>query len=198
MVQHHVFYVPGILDDIYHAQGILVATWRLYGVHPHIHEMPWAGDGSYDSKFKKLLAAIDGQLERGHKVSLVGASAGASAVINAYADRTDKISGLVYVCGKINGAENVSDDTYSHNPAFKTSMQQLQTNLLNLANEDKNKMLSLYSQADRAVPHEATYIPGVEEKALPAIRHGKAIIYSLSLGAPIIISHLKRQARSAL
>jgi pimeloyl-ACP methyl ester carboxylesterase len=197
-MKHHVFYVPGILDNKWHVQGFLVATWRLYGFQSHTHPMPWAGEEPYQPKFQRLLAAIDEQTEKGNKVSLVGASAGASAVINAYIERADKISGLVYICGKINGPETVSDETYSKNPTFKTSMQQLQVNLKLLAAADKQKMLSLYSQADIACPYPATTISGVEEKALPRLRHGRAIIYTLSFGAPIVINHLKRQARAAL
>jgi hypothetical protein len=198
MSQHHIIYVPGILDDIYRAQTLAVATWLLYGVHGHCHAFPWAGDENYDQKFDKLLAAIDKYADDGHLVSLVGASAGASAVINAYVARSSKITGLVYICGKINGPETVSEATYNHNPAFKTSMDQLQTNLKRLKGDDKSRMLSLYSPADQTVPHRATTIAGVEERALPSISHGRAIMYSLTVGAPIIISHLKRHAETTL
>jgi len=197
-VKHHVFYVPGILDDIYHLQSVLVATWRLYGVRAHCHPMPWAGTEPYELKFNKLLAAIDDQLDKGNVVSLVGASAGASAVINAYVERADRINGVVYVCGKINGPETVSKKTYKENPAFKTSLAELQTSLSKLSARDKSKMLSLYSDKDNSVPYEATTVPGVDEQQLPGLNHGQSIIYSLSLGAPVITRFLKKQVAGAV
>jgi hypothetical protein len=80
MKQHHIIYVPGILDDIYRVQSSLVATWRIYGVVGHCHAMPWLGDETFEPKLQRLLDAIDELSAQGHHISLVGASAGASAV----------------------------------------------------------------------------------------------------------------------
>lgn len=198
MAKHDIIYVPGIMDDIYHAQGLAVAAWRIYGVRGHIHPMPWAGSEDYDPKFERLLSKIDKYLSSGHKVSLVGASAGASAVLNAYLERSEQISSLVYIAAKINAPETVGKTTYRENPAFKTSMELLQSNLSRLTAEDKEKMLSLYSPGDKYVPHAATIIPGVREQLLPKLKHGYAIFYSLTLGAPLIMAHAKRLARRPL
>lgn len=186
--------MPGILDDIYHAQSLLVSTWRLRGIHGHCHEIPWAGSEAWEPKFKRLLSEIDKYHADGHSVSLVGASAGASAILNAYVERRDKISKVVYICAKINGPETVGTPTYAKNPAFKTSMYQLQDNLPKLSGADKAKMLSLYSPADKTLPHAATFIPGVREKRLPKLSHGKAILYSLGPGAGSVLDFLKAKA----
>lgn len=191
MKQHHVIYVPGILDNIYHVQSLAVGTWRLYGVYGHCHEVPWAGSEAWEPKLQRLLAEIDRYTSRGHAVSLVGASAGASAVINAYVERSDKIHRLIYICAKINAPETVSDKTYAENPAFKASLESLQANLKKLASADKAKMLSLYSPVDKTVPHAATIIPGVVERRLPRLSYGKAIVYSLTLGAYELLRFLK-------
>jgi hypothetical protein len=53
-------------------------------------------------------------------------------------------------------------------------------------------MLSLYSHVDKSVNHQATIIPGVAERALPSLRHGRAIIYGITLGAPGLIRFLKQ------
>lgn len=190
MGQHHIIYVPGIQDDRLRGQSLLTSLWRLYGVRGHCHEMPWFGPEPFEPKMQKLLGRIDSYRAQGHCVSLIGASAGASAVINAYVQRREDISALIYICAKINAPETVSDRTYSANPAFKTSMYKLQDNLKELTSEDKAKMHSFYSPADQVVPYEATVIPGVAESRLPALRHGEAIIYSLSLGARRMLSHL--------
>lgn len=191
MKQHHVIYVPGILDDIYHVQSLAVATWRLYGVHGHCHAVPWAGKEKWEQKFQKLLDEIDMYKSAGHDVSLVGSSAGASAVLNAYSERPGSIESLVYICAKINAPETVSKRTYAENPAFKTSLELLQKNLKKLSPDDKAKMLSLYSPADHTVPYQATIIKGVEERKLPALRHGRAIMYAITLGAGKLTGFLK-------
>jgi pimeloyl-ACP methyl ester carboxylesterase len=189
--RHHVIYVPGLLDDIYHAQSLVFWFWRFYGVHSHTHPMPWAGEEPFESKFQRLLDEIDKYADKGHKVSLVGASAGASAVINAYVERKAKIHRVVYICGKINGPETVSPKTYAENPAFETSMYLLQRSLSRLNNNDKQKFHSYYTPTDQTVPYKATIIPGVPETKLPNLCHGQAIFYSLTLGAPKLIRQLK-------
>lgn len=191
--QHHVIYVPGILDDVYH-QRLAVKTWRLYGLRGHLHIMPWAGTESYEPKLQRLLDEIDGYRAEGHFVSLFGVSAGASAVINAYMNRKGDITGVVYAVAKIQAPETVGEDVYTANPAFKTSIYQLQDNLKKLTPADKAKMHSFYSPADGYVPHAATVIPGVRESRLPPLRHGWAITYALTIGARRLLTPLKQAA----
>lgn len=159
--------------------------------------MPWAGQEAFGPKFQRLLKEINNYAGQGHTVSLVGASAGASAVLNAYVAAPDKINGVVLICPKINGPETVSKKTYRQNPAFKESLELLQINLPKLTAHDKaTKILSYISPADGSIPYAGSVIPGVPEKRLPAVRHGYAIVYALTLGAPGLIRFLKRlQAR---
>jgi pimeloyl-ACP methyl ester carboxylesterase len=187
----HIIYVPGILDNIYHVQSFAVRTWRLSGVHGHCHEMPWSGPASYELKFQRLLEEIDKHDAKGHMVALVGASAGASAVLNAYVAQPDKIKGVILLCPKINYPETVSPKTYAKNPAFRESLKQLQPNLTKLTARQKERTLSYYSPADGTVPYEATVIPGVQQRKLPAIKHARAIIYGITFGAPDFIRFLK-------
>lgn len=180
-------YIPGIRDDLLGIQSVLLQTMRLYGVLPLLHEMPWSGSGTYDSKLEALIKRIDSRAARGYSVSLIGASAGASAALNAYVQRREVVRAVVLICGKIQRPEGVADHTYATNPAFKTAMHQLQDTLRELTPADKVKMLSLYSPKDVTVPYQDTVIPGVKEQALPALSHGKAILYTISLGSKRII-----------
>ena len=188
----HIIYVPGILDNLYHIQSTAVRTWRFSGAHGHCHEMPWLGPESYEPKFQRLLGEIDKHAAEGHDVALVGASAGASAVLNAYVARPDKIKGVMLLCAKINYPETVSPKTYARNPAFKESLEQLQANLAKLTTRQKERILSCYSPADGLVPYEATVIPGVRQTRLPPIRHGRAILYGITFGVPGFIRFLKQ------
>jgi hypothetical protein len=118
--------------------------------------------------------------------------------LNAFLERKDAITGLVYVCAKINAPASVSAETYRRNPAFKTSLYTLQDNLKRLTPADKARLHSFYSPVDARTPHAATVIPGVRETKLPALRHGRAILYSLSLGASTLLHPLKELAASDL
>ncbi len=161
----------------------------------HIHEMPWKGNGAWEPKLQRLLHEIDMLAEQGHQVSLVGASAGASAVLHAYAERKDKITGVAYLCAKINAPETVSEKTYAINPAFKTALYSLQDVLNTLTPEDKAKLHSFYSPGDHYVPYEATTVQGVAESKIAPLMHGPAIIFSLIFPGKIL-APLKKLAKN--
>lgn len=190
--KHYVIYVPGIRDDQLYVQSLLIQCWRLQGVRPVMCAMPWFGKEPFDPKLARLVAAIDTYKRHGHEVSLVGTSAGASAVLQAYAQRKDAIQSMALICGKINRPDTVSRRLYARNPAFETSMERLQNVLRQLCKSDKRKIHSFYSPADTTVPHADTVIEGVEEYRLPALRHMWAILYTLSFGSRKLIRTLKK------
>lgn len=190
--KHHIIYVPGIGDDVYKGQSTAIRLWWVYGVRAHCHEIPWAGSEPYEVKFKRLLADIDVHLYKGHTVSLIGASAGATAVLQAYALRQDKIHAVALVCGKVNRPKAVSSYTYGANPAFQTSMSRVGASVESLNETAKARIVSFYSAVDRTVPPADSKIPGVEEVRLPDLSHSRAIAYSITLGAPRVIRELKK------
>jgi len=190
--RHYVIYVPGIRDDLYHVQFLLIQCWRLWGVRPVLLTMPWAGEGAFEPKIVRLISRVDAYVQQGYKVSLVGASAGASAVLNAYVQRREEVRGVVYICGKINYPDTVSAQTYAQNQAFKTSMQQLQNNLSLLTDADKRKLTSFYSSADTTVPYTDTVIEGVLEQKLPLLGHMWSILYAISVGSGKLLQTLKK------
>jgi hypothetical protein len=191
----HVIYVPGIRDDIYKVQSTAVKAWRIYGVRGHCHEMPWVGDESYDSKFQRLLNLIDELSAQGDAVCLIGVSAGASAVINAYAERSSVVKAVACVCPKINRPGSVSSRLLGRNPAYKDSLAALQVNLANLTDADKAKITCHFSPADKTVPHRDTVIPGVQEYRLPPFSHFFSILYAVTLGAPKLVLVLRRASK---
>jgi alpha-beta hydrolase superfamily lysophospholipase len=192
MRQHHVIYVPGMGDNIFHIQSMAVGLWRLHGVRGHFHEIPWRGQESFKPKFQRLLAKIDSLAAEDHEVSLVGASAGASAVLNAYLARTDKINRVVLICPKVNHPETVSRQTYAENPAFKESMEQLQPGLAKLTPQIRAEKLRIYySPVDRTVAHADSSMTGVPERRLPRLKHSYAIVYAITIGAPALLRFLK-------
>ncbi|HVC36133.1 MAG TPA: alpha/beta hydrolase [Candidatus Dormibacteraeota bacterium] len=194
IIRHHIIYVPGLGDDLYRLQSLAIKLWRLWGVNGHTHPMPWSSDETFDSKLARLLTEVDRYLDQGHNVSLVGASAGASAVLHAYAQRRTKIAGLVYLCGKINHPQTVSKHSYSQNPGFKQSLETLPKALEQLGTKDRSKIMSLYSIKDGSVPYRDTLIDQVLESRLPALRHPYAILWAITFGARKPILFLKQTA----
>lgn len=192
--QHHIIFVPGILDDYHKIQSRSILFWRLFGVFGHCHVMPWRGNEDYEPKAQRLRELINDFLGQGHTVSLIGASAGASAVLNIYIERPDKIRGVALICPKINHPETVRQATYAANPAFKTSLEILNQNLIKYSVASKSLTTTYFSRKDGLIPYDDIHIPGVRERALPGLKHGYAIFYALTLGSFSIISRLKRQA----
>lgn len=189
--KHYVLYVPGIKDDLLGVQSLLIQCWRLQGVRPVRVSMPWRGQGAYEPKLARLVSKIDTYRQQGHIVSLVGASAGASAVLNAYSNRKDDVKSVAYICGKINRPEAVSKKLYAENAAFRTSLLALQETVKHLGPNDKSNLHSFYSPADHTVPHKDTVISGVPEQKLIPVSHAWAILYALSFGSGKLLRTIK-------
>lgn len=189
--QHHIIYIPGIGDDRYRLQSLIVAFWRLGGVHGHCHPMPWAGQGAYGDKMKALLTEIDRYASAGHYVSLVGASAGATAALNAYVVRRSTVRGVVLLSAKLNHPETVSPHLLQKNPAFALALAATAANLKSLSVADKQRFHLFYSERDSYVPHRDSYIFGVPEHKLPTRGHGASIVFGLTIGFPKVLGVLR-------
>lgn len=192
-MKHHVIYVPGLGDHRARAQHLVAGYWRLYGVVGHIHTMNWCGKEAFPPKLDRLLKQIDELTRNGDKVSLVGTSAGASAVLNAFAARLDKVSGVACICGKINNPP-ANSPYYVDNPAFKESLHELQRILPKLGSEDRARVMSIRPLYDGLVPPADTIIPGAQNRIIPTAGHSLSIAAALVFGSPIMIGFLKKQA----
>lgn len=193
---HDVIYIPGIGDDHRGLQAGLIKTWRLYGVRPYLHEMPWMDNEQFAPKFERLLARIDELSAKGHVVSLVAASAGAGAGINAFAARKDKINGIVCICGKVNNPEAIGKSYYRSSPAFPESAFQVQGSLDQLDFEnDRSRIQSRYAIFDQVVQTSDSEVVGGHNQTVPTIGHATTIVTQLVFGAPFFIRFLKQTAK---
>lgn len=191
---HHVIYVLGLGDHRTRGQRLAPKYWQLFGVQGHTFVMKWGDKELFAPKLERLLALIDRLAADGSRVSLVGASAGASAVLVAFAARPDKVASVVCICGKINHPETVSPHRYTENPAFKESLAELQRVLPRLSNRQRSRILSLRPFYDDVVPVADMYIPGAHMRRIPAAGHVVSIVVALIFSAPFFIRFLKRQA----
>lgn len=192
MSRHTVIYVPGLGDRRIGGRRLLVASWRLYGVRPVIHQMNWADGQPFVTKFQALLNHIDERAAAGERVSLVGESAGASAALNAYAARQDVIHSVACICGKLRHPETISPTTYARNPAFAESMAQLPGSLIGLSEAKRRRVRSVHPLADPTVPVADTIIPGAQERTIPTVGHAASIILGNLLFSWRLVPFLRR------
>jgi len=191
---HHVIYVPGLGDHRTRAQRLAPKYWQIFGVKGHVFVMHWRDKEAFAPKLTRLLAMIDGLTKDGDQVSLVGTSAGASAVLVAYAARLDKVTGVVCICGKINHPETISPSRFIENPAFKESLAELQKVLPKLGLKERERIMSIHPISDNLVPPADTIIPGAREGVVPTFGHSFSIGLTLVFAAPSMMSFLKKQA----
>lgn len=82
-----IIYVPGLFDRtrfLLSAQWAALRLWRPLGARVRMFTVGWAGEIAWEERLAALIAMIDARHERGETVALVGASAGASAVLGAF------------------------------------------------------------------------------------------------------------------
>lgn len=124
-------------------------------------------------------------------VSLVCASAGATAAINAYAARP-QITAVVSISGKINHPSAVGEGYKRKNPAFWESMQQTPASLDKLNAKQRGRILSIRAVADPIVPARDSIVQGAQNQVVPTIGHITTIATQLLFGAPYFLRFIKR------
>lgn len=154
--------------------------------------MRWNVAEPFDVKLDRLLKRIDNLHNAGYRVSLVGVSAGASAVVNAFAARQKAVHRVVCICGKLRNPQTIAEATYRRNPAFAESMQQLGTSLESLPAELRGHILSIRPLSDGSVPPTDTIVPGFETSVIPSRGHVPSIALGITLFSPLIFGFIRR------
>ena len=187
---HHAIYVPGLGDHRSFGQDYAIQIWRLYGIIPHYLPLEWRQVTGIETKLDRLMNEVKKIKSAGHSVSLVGVSAGASAVLNAYAT-SDLIDHVVCISGKINNPHTVGERTFKVNPDFRESLNALTNSLKSLNPEQRKKIMSIHCWRDQTVPIADTRISGVIEKTLPGWSHSTGIFFGVIFGAYSISRFIK-------
>jgi pimeloyl-ACP methyl ester carboxylesterase len=193
--QHHVVYVPGLGDTAVRGQRLALRLWRTYGYYGHCHPVVWNNNESFDGKLEGVLKAVDELLTEGYTVSLMGASAGASMVLHAYALRKDKLAGVVLVCGELGEIKAIKPAYFEKNPAFKTSMERLPETLRQLTPEDRLRVMSIHPLFDETVPIKDTQLDGARMFTTISFGHAFTIGLTLTVDCYIPLWFLSKWAR---
>ncbi len=189
-IKQRVIYVPGLGDRRSYGQRTIVKFWRLFGLQAHYFPLGWADSEAFEPKLSRLLEKIDEVKKPGAKVYLVGVSAGASAVINAFA-RREQVDGVVLICGKIQHPETINPRYFQRNPAFKESIYLVSDSLSKLSQKDRAKIMSIHPLYDQTVPISHTIIPGAREKTVFSVGHIMSIFYVIMFRGRMIAKFLK-------
>lgn len=194
MTKHYIIYIPGLGDSRTGGQALALRFWSAWGVRARLVQMNWADTGHFNPKLQTILDTIDSLVHQGYTVSLVGVSAGASAALNAYAQRLDSIHSVTLVCGQILGGHNhVRPQVYAANRAFGESMRLLDEKTFDKLNAAaRGRITSIHPIADRVVPVGDTKLPGARWRQIPTMGHAFSIGYSLTIGSYRIVRDIKK------
>jgi hypothetical protein len=190
-MRHHVIYIPGLGDTMVGGQKLAVSTWKLWNVEPHLFQMNWADQEAYAPKQARLLAVVD-ELAQAGSVSLVAASAGATAAVNVFALRKNAVLGVVCIAGKINNPQAIGDGYKRNNPAFWESAHLTTSSLANLQEQDRRRIVSIRAMFDPIVPGRDSILQGAHNKLTWTSGHAITIATQLIFGAPKFLRFLKQ------
>jgi len=189
-----VIYIPGIGDASQGSgQRKAVGFWQHYGVKQDVYEMSWADQVPWRTKFSQLLDYIDRLHADGHRIALVGVSAGASGAINAFAARSDKIAGVVCIAGKIHRPEAIGPRYRRNNLSFIESVEATEASLAKLSSTERQRILCRYALIDGIVARQDSKLAGAKNQLSPTVGHGLTIGFQITVGAPSLLRFLKRQ-----
>jgi len=194
MTSHtHIIYLPGLGDRYDPMRRFFLSAWSLYGVRVTMIPMRWSSDESYDAKRARVLSALD--MFDNERVVLMGESAGGSMAVSVFAAQPGAVATTVTLCGKNTRSDNVSPRIYTHNPAFRESMQQAEMLVKNLQPKQSKQFVSIVPLYDPTVPVAETLIPGCQKMTLPLVGHLAAILAMLTIFAPLVVHRTKKLSR---
>ena len=189
-------FVPGLgdrLPPLVHLQREALRTWRPLGVCTTMFRVRWSSDASFEDRIDRLDAMVERFEQRGERVALMGASAGAGAVLAAYARRRSIVA-VVIVAGKFLEPEDIIRPVLLRNAPFAQSMSTVPKLLEGLGPEDRARILSLRSAKDGVIDDEDTLLEGAVNETMRVVGHVVAIGYALVFRARRVVRFLREAA----
>jgi hypothetical protein len=173
--EHHLIYVPGLHDSLLIRRAgfhVLLLIWRLHGFHAHLILPHWEKDNEFAPKLERIAQKVAELDKQGHYVSLVGESAGGSAVLNTFMECRDKIAGVVNITGRLRSDGEPSLEKMSDgSPAFAESVRRCEAALPSLTDEQRQRVITIRPCIDAVVPPETVAVEGATNLVSPARGH---------------------------
>ena len=184
--RHLVLVVLGLGDQV----GLLkfvTAGWKSRGITPIIYPMGWYDGEGFKDKLEKLLAKVDSLQNNADRISLVGASAGASVVLNVFLERKMAIYKAVNVCGRLRPGTNLGirgfDARTKSSRSFRESVVLFSEKESQLNAADRKKILCIYPLlGDELVPRDTCVLEGANNISVPMGEHVFSIGFAMAFG----------------
>jgi hypothetical protein len=191
-VRTHVIYIPGLGDGYDGTRRMLLSLWRYRNISVELVQMSWAVEESFEMKRQRVYDAIDSARALNKRVVLIGESAGGSMAVNVYGARRREISRVVTLCGKNTHPETVALKLYQKNPAFRTSMNNVNESIAALDLETRQRFTSIVPLYDPVVPVHETLLADCRKVRVFAFGHLVAILLLISALSSIVVREIRR------
>jgi len=184
--KHSVIVVPGLGDETRKLE-LLTSHWQRHGLKPTVYSVRWCdGEVEFQPKLERIIKLIDTLSSKGDTVSLVGISAGGSAVCNAFIKRRNAVHKVINVCGRLRTGNQRGfcsfESRSASSPAFAQSVKLFEKKESSLTNEDRQKIMTVRAMfGDELVPANTTVIRGAYNTQVPTPEH------LLSIGAALTV-----------
>ena len=195
-MKHTVILVPGLGDRILRHTWF-TRQWEKDGIKVVIHTAPWnKTEEKFEPKLDRLLQHIDQLSNPQTNLTLIGTSAGASLVINAFAKRKSKIHKVINVCGRVRKGNSIWLPLIiaaKGHPAFYESVIACENEISKLTTNDKAKIMTVSPwPIDGIVPMSCVPINGATNLSIPVPFHALGIGAALSFFRSHLINFIKR------
>ncbi len=169
--------VFGLDDGKFNFPALLTKVWNTKDVQLYPLAVGWRDGNKYSPKLAKLLAVIDELLATGDPVALIGISAGASLIINAYAARPQLV-GVVSVCGALRLMSDPPPKfakSVGSSEAFQESAVACEQSQRLLTDHQLNRTLIMEPWRD-FVPLSTMRLAGAKVHRVAGINHSQSIV----------------------
>ena len=191
---HEVLIVPGLSDGMSWPSW-MVRNWnQKYGLTPSFHTMPWKDSSPhFEPKLQRFLSEIDSLTKKGKRVSLIGTSAGGSAVLNAFTLRQNDIHKVVNICGRLKTGENTHptlEQAGKNSASFIESVQMFEEAEKSLDYDVRKNILTVRPLYDEIVPISTMAVEGSCDLQIISVEHMLNIAVALTLYSKQITNFL--------
>ncbi len=193
---HKVILIPGLGDEGGKFEWA-VRNWKTkYDIDPHVFVFGWKDkETGFEGRLDNLTGLIDELSSENTNLTLIGASAGASACFNAYYKRREEVGMLMNVCGRLRKCVNVTpslDWAARNSKAFYQSVIKCEEDLSSLTSDDLKKVYTFRGLYDEIVPSSTSIVSGATNETIFSFEHMLSGILMMTLYSNKLIRIIKR------
>lgn len=192
MKKHKIIIIPGLSD---YTSFIRFITYRFNSPEFDVEVLSFGWSKSdilFENRIEELSEYINSLNDKFEKISLIGVSAGGSAVLNLFS-KNNNIHRIVNVCGRLKPGIKVSpslEKAAKNSISFKESVIQAEINLNNLSSEKKSKIMTISPYLDGTVPTSTMSVDSGYNLKIMSMGHMVSIFIGLVFYRRSIIKFL--------